>query len=347
MIEPQKGQSADCMDCLMVSLTSCISTPSKFRCVLLPGSYTWSQSEPLIFSRLDYWLISNSLSDNVSEVDMISSIKTDHSAIVIEFQDVDENVKGPGFWKLNYTHLNDKQYVNELNCLLPTWLEEGKKDLSDPRSVWDWVKCNVKKYSRSYSMNKCKHQKIEEQQLNNQFQEATSAYQDSPTQENLSALNVLKEKTEQLFEKKVEGIIVRSRARWHEYGEKIRNIFFNLEKRNHTRKYIRKLRLSGVITTDPFEILEAERFYENLYKSRRNSFEENDQLCFEDLPIPTLSPETTHLVQLLVEKNFKQRLKKIKNTINLWKSRELSIHGMVNIIKTLLLPKMIYVRQVR
>jgi len=35
-------------------------------------------------------------------------------------------------------------------------------------------------------------------------------------------------------------------------------------------------------------------------------------------------------------------LKKIKNTINLWKSRGLSIFGKVNIIKTLLFPKMIY-----
>ena len=74
-------------------------------------------------------------------------------------------------------------------------------------------------------MNKCKQQKIEEQHLNDQFQQATSGYQDSPTQENLSALNVLKEKME-LYEKKVEGIIVRSRARWHEYGEKNSKYFF-------------------------------------------------------------------------------------------------------------------------
>ena len=60
---------------------------------------------------------------------MISSIKTDHSAIVIEFQDVDERVKGPGFWKLNCTLLNNKQYVNELNCLLSTWLGKGRKIL--------------------------------------------------------------------------------------------------------------------------------------------------------------------------------------------------------------------------
>ena len=44
----------------------------------------------------------------------------------------------------------------------------------------------------------------------------------------------------------------------------------------------------------------------------------------------------------LSTKNFKQRLKKVKNTLNLWKWRGLSIHGKVNIIKTLLLPKMIY-----
>ena len=50
----------------------------------------------------------------------------------------------------------------------------------------------------------------------------------------------------------------------------------------------------------------------------------------------------TYDVQILVEKNFKQRLKEIRNTINLWKSRGLSIHGKVNIIKAILLPKLIY-----
>ena len=41
--------------------------------------------------------------------------------------------------------------------------------------------------------------------------------------------------------------------------KKTLNIFFNLEKRNHIRKHIRKLRLSRVITVDPFEILEGEK----------------------------------------------------------------------------------------
>ena len=50
----------------------------------------------------------------------------------------------------------------------------------------------------------------------------------------------------------------------------------------------------------------------------------------------------TYDVKLLVEKNFKQRLKKFRNTINLWKVKGLSIHGKVTIIKAFLLSKRIY-----
>ena len=75
---------------------------------------------------------------------MISATKTDHFAIKIEFQDVDDKVKGPGFWKLNCSLMNDKQCVDEINCLLPSWLQEGKREFRDPRSVWDWVKYKLR-----------------------------------------------------------------------------------------------------------------------------------------------------------------------------------------------------------
>ena len=38
--------------------------------------FTWSQPEPLVLSRLDYWLILNLVLDNVCDVDIIQSIKT-------------------------------------------------------------------------------------------------------------------------------------------------------------------------------------------------------------------------------------------------------------------------------
>ena len=79
---------------------------------------------------------------------------------------------------------------------------------------------------------------------------------------NLEKINV---QLELLEEKKMQGIIVRARARWHEYGEESNKYFFNLEKRNHIRKHIRKLSLSGVITSNLYEIKEGARtFYKKL-----------------------------------------------------------------------------------
>ena len=131
------------------------------------------------------------------------------------------------------------------------------------------------------------------QSLNKDFQDVSYICQNDPSQENLATLNSLKERTEKYYEEKVEGIIVRSRARWHEHAERNSKYFLNLEKRTHIRKHIRKLYRSGVITTDPFEILETEKqFYENLYKSRRTCLQQNElSFKYEELPIPTLTDE--------------------------------------------------------
>ena len=55
-----------------------------------------------------------------------------------------------------------------------------------------------------------------------------------------------------------------------------------------------------------------------------------------------LGKHITYEVKVLIEKNFKQRLKKIRNMISLWKVRGLSIYGKVTIVMAFLLSKMIY-----
>ena len=69
---------------------------------------------------------------------------------------------------------------------------------------------------------------------------------------------------------KTRGAIIRSRARWYEYGEKNSKYFLNLEKVNYRRKYISSLiNQNGTRIDDPKEILnEEQNFFNELYSSR-------------------------------------------------------------------------------
>ena len=114
-----------------------------------PGvkSFTWSQQHKKIFCRLDYWLISNNLQDCVKSVKIIPAIKTDHSAICLELTSVDGGEPVPGYWKMNCSLLDDEEYVEAISKMIPDWVEEGLKELSNHRCVWDWLKYNIRVFS--------------------------------------------------------------------------------------------------------------------------------------------------------------------------------------------------------
>ena len=107
----------------------------------------------------------------------------------------------------------------------------------------------------SFQNVKQKKKKDKENILQDEFKKAKQTFGCDPTNKNASDLNTAKERLEHFYEEKLQGIIIRARARWCEHGEKITKYFLNLEKRNHVKKHVRKLKINGSITTDPFKIL--------------------------------------------------------------------------------------------
>ena len=73
--------------------------------------------------------------------------------------------------------------------------------------------------------------------------------------------------------------------------EALAKYFLNLEKRNHVKKHIRKLLISGAITTDPYRILSEQKdFYYNLYKSKATDTDSITSFL-NNLNVPQLSEE--------------------------------------------------------
>ena len=60
-------------------------------------------------------------------------------------------------------------------------------------------------------------------------------------------------------------------------------------------------------------------------------------------PIKALGVHYTYDLKLLHEKNFVERLDSVKKLINIWSSRGLSIYGKVTVIKSLIIPKLVYI----
>ena len=49
---------------------------------------------------------------------------------------------------MNCSLLDDEDYINDLAEKIPIWLAEGRNhgnELSDNRSIWDWMKYNINK----------------------------------------------------------------------------------------------------------------------------------------------------------------------------------------------------------
>jgi len=62
-----------------------------------------------------------------------------------------------------------------------------------------------------------------------------------------------------------------------------------------------------------------------------------------DEPIKALEVHYTYDLKLLHEKNFIERLDSVKKLLNIWSSRGLSIYGKVTVIKSLIIPKLVYI----
>ena len=113
--------------------------------------------------------------------------------------------------------------------------------------------------------------------------------------------------------KKINGLILRSKARWVEGGEKNSKYFANLEKRNFESKVIHKLDINGNIETDQKTLLKEEKtFYEKLYAHHEE--EESDSNFFPDNYDKKLTNDEKLLCEgLITEEECKIALKTMEN----------------------------------
>ena len=221
--------------------------------------YTWYRTNPkVIMTRLDY-LFASSLLNSIMDSSGIDPISfSDHSLVWMKLSCA-SGTKGPGFWKLNTSLLNDEKYIEIINEKIEEIL---KTPFESAQKKWDYIKFKVKSLSIKYASNKKKSEvnkmAVLEKKLKTIQQRISDREFLTPTttiEQEIESMEMIKKEIDALLEIKTRGAMIRSRADWYQFGEKSSKYFYKLEQTNFNKKNRYKLIVDDKIITDEKEIL--------------------------------------------------------------------------------------------
>ena len=261
--------------------------------------YTRHQKSPRVLSRLDFILVSSNFLNNCVKSKILPGIQSDHSIVTVQFND-NQPLRGKGYWKLNCHYLHhDTDFINLIKEKIEEFKQIHNESDCNPNTLWDSLKCFIIGIIIEYTARKKKEKKKEKDQLLSEIDKIKFQLSNDASSNNSHVLKLeeLEDKLNKLYDFETKGLIIRSRVRWLEEGEKNSKYFCNLENRSWQKKTISSLQdAEGNITSDPDKILkEIHSFYSKLY-SNLDSVQDlaNDDVnkaLFDNIDIPKLNED--------------------------------------------------------
>lgn len=241
--------------------------------------FTWFKPDMSIGSRLDYFLISRCLCDQVLTCEIHPCVYSDHDFVYLELNLHNTTPRGPGVWKFNNSLLQDEFFCVLMSDLIDHFLQTRSSFQSDI-VMWDKLKNEIKNFCISFSREKWRHFSREKIAATNRLSFLKRQLASGNPAVKSEILN-LESFLKQLFERQLEGSKIRSRAQWLEEGETPSRFFLRLENERHTKSFVSSIfNSAGVEVSTLPEIMEAHtKFYTDLF-SRGNIDLQSQQELF-------------------------------------------------------------------
>ena len=193
-------------------------------------------------------------------------------------------IRGKGYWKFNNSLLKDRKYVDTIKNVIEevkqTYSTNIRPDENTPNQnlqfnindqlFLETLLMIIRGNTIKFSSIKKKENEREEQNLEHDIKEIENEINTNFLNIEDEKLNTLVQKKQRLTEirkTKIEGVMLRSRVRYEDLGEKPTKYFLNLENRQFTNKVMNKIiEENGNEFTDTQDILNSQkRFYQTLY----------------------------------------------------------------------------------
>ena len=256
--------------------------------------FTWKRKHPMVMSCLDYVLAPINTAMLITKCQILPAYMSDHCPILCELT-FDSTIQGPGLWKFNTRHLENKEYVEKINTIIDS--ASTKYINLDSSQKWKMLKHDIRQYTISYSCYAASQKRKKITTIRNKLKAAhkklaminlSSDKAVNIIQKTNDKIDILMEELNKIELEATRGAILQSKARYLSMGEHCMKYFFGLEKSNACAKTMTATtKEKGVITHDSTEILKIQaKFYKQLYTK-----DENIKCTLKDSPPVKISNE--------------------------------------------------------
>ena len=166
-----------------------------------------------------------------------------------------------------------------------TTLTQYQNSTLSSKSLWELIKYECKNKSISFSKKISKQRKTRLQLLEKEL----NSLLELENNQNDMRINQLQTEISSIYDTKVQGAKVRSRATLIDDAEKNSKYFHSLEKSRQNKKVLNSLVVDGQRITQFSKVLDAQvKFYKNLYTSKLGETNVNEYL--DNISFFELSP---------------------------------------------------------
>ena len=265
--------------------------------------FTWSNSNQTRQSRIDRIYIKRNW---IHRSNIIPFPWSDHDIVATTLEIPKTAPKGKGVWKLNTSHLRDKEYLLKVRNFLRHW-RTCKNQFPDIARWWDMGKHYIKGISSQYAIQKAKKSRERFLEADHALKQEQMQPQPDPHK-----MKFARDIIQQYEHDRNKGIFIRSKTQYYEEFEKPTKYFFNIQNANKQKSTIYELQKEHTTINNQQEILkECHDFYQDLYKKRPTCTNSQDYLL-NNLDKELDASQRAKLDQPLTKEDLFKALTKMK-----------------------------------
>lgn len=252
--------------------------------------YTFFSPVHHSYSRIDFFLTSNSIISNISESKIHPIAISDHAPVTLQWNTTSQH-KPTTRWRFNTSLLKDHDFDSYLKREWACFLELNDSPETSPSLLWETGKAVLRGKIISFSVYKKRKEKDQQAELEQKIKLLEDININNPTEETQNSLRKYKLKLNELINKHTQFLIHRLRQENFHHSNKSGKYLANQIKQNKEKATIPVIiDTAGKSTNSPEEINQTfEIFYSKLYSSEKDPDQKDIDSFLNNINLPQLS----------------------------------------------------------